>query len=414
MLDQFRAFFESFNREETVLVNTYGYYSSANSIKHTLLLNSHAALDIVLARSANETAMFAAMDDLRNLPTSDFYESGDIFNFAGQAGDVEAFWPWAKIRTRELNVNQFGAHVSGWLNRFEPNTDAMAPVVLNRVYESALSNDEKKTLLTEFMDHLNKTDKVQGELTNLIIWVHDDGFTISHGFLSAFGYDLFMAEVDNFKDAKIIKEQVSVFTQWIGTKADIDGLAFDGEEKYYGRPDFTPYGGDGQWLLIDMTPGPFNIKAIWALVPILDIVGAIVNVVYWPEFTSGWWLIVELIQAGMGVLGLLFWAAAMGTTEYGDVGDAILAIYSLFHTIGEGAIVGFTAFADYLAPAPNGDNSNAIVTYVFAGINIFMNLVVNITFLIGMDLDDLNSGIQTKRVAFVRRFRAKKFREALL
>jgi hypothetical protein len=83
VLDQFRAFFESFNREETVLVNTYGYYSSANSIKHTLLLNSHAALDIVLARSANETAMFAAMDDLRNLPTSDFYESGDIFNFAG-------------------------------------------------------------------------------------------------------------------------------------------------------------------------------------------------------------------------------------------------------------------------------------------------------------------------------------------
>lgn len=290
----------------------------------------------------------------------------------------------------------------------------MAPVVLNRVYESALSNEEKKTLLTEFMNHLNNTDKVQGELTNLIIWVHDEGFTISHGFLSAFGYDLYMAEVDAFKDAKVFKEQASVFTQWIGTSADIDGLAFDGEEKYYGQPDFTPYGGDGQWLLIDMTPGPFNIKAIWALVPILDIIGGVVNLVYWSDFSSGWWLIVELIQVGMGVLGALFWAAAMGTSAYGDVGDAILAIYSLFHTIGEGAIVGFTAFADYLDPAPNGDNSNAIVTYVFSGINIFMNLVVNITFLIGMDLDDLNSGIQTKRIAFVRRFRAKKFREALL
>ena len=264
------------------------------------------------------------------------------------------------------------------------------------------------------MDHLNSTGKVQGELTNLICWIHEDGFTISHGFLSSFGFDLFQQEVNNFASSDVFYGQIPIFTQWIGMNGDIDGLAIDGEEKYYGRPSFVPYGGDGQWELINLEGGPFNIKGLWVMVPILDFVGAVVNVVYWPEFTSGWWLAVELIQVGVGVLGLFFWGIAIGTTEYGDIGDATLAIYSLFHTLGEGTIIGFTAFADYLDPAIDGDNTNAVATYVMSGINIFMNLVVNITFLIGMDLDDLNAGIQTSRVNFRKHVRARKARRELL
>jgi len=155
---------------------------------------------------------------------------------------------------------------------------------MNRVYESPLSNAEKVTLLEGFMEHLNSTGNVQGELTNLIIWIHEDGFTISHGFLSSFGYDLFLAEVENFENANEFMAQVPLFTQWIGMEADIDALAADGEEKYFGRPDFTPYGGDGQWELINDEAEPFNIKAIWVLVPVLDIVGAVINMVYWPDF----------------------------------------------------------------------------------------------------------------------------------
>lgn len=183
------------------MINTWGFYSLDNSIKHTMLLRSHSALEKVMTRFDNETAIITELGDLRDLPTSDYYESGDIYNFAGEAADVQDIFPWAKIRARELTLNQFGPHVSGWINDYEADESAVTPIIMNRVYESPLSNAEKVTLLEGFMEHLNSTGNVQGELTNLIIWVHEDGFTISHGLLSSFGYDLFLAEVENFENA---------------------------------------------------------------------------------------------------------------------------------------------------------------------------------------------------------------------
>jgi len=117
-LDKLQSFYDKFTdgKEPKVLINTWGFYSLDNSIKHTMLLRSHSALEKVMTRFDNETAIITELGDLRDLPTSDYYESGDIYNFAGEAADVQDIFPWAKIRARELTLNQFGPHVSGWIN----------------------------------------------------------------------------------------------------------------------------------------------------------------------------------------------------------------------------------------------------------------------------------------------------------
>lgn len=82
-LDDWRAFYDTFDREETLLISTYGFYSLSNSIKLTLLFKDHAALAHVIGKAKAQSSLFTAIDGLRSLPTSDFYESGDIYNYVG-------------------------------------------------------------------------------------------------------------------------------------------------------------------------------------------------------------------------------------------------------------------------------------------------------------------------------------------
>jgi len=54
-------------------------------------------------------------------------------------------------------------------------------------------------LIEAMMDHLNATGKCGGELTNLVVWVHKEGWTISYGFKSAFAYDLLLTELQSWE-----------------------------------------------------------------------------------------------------------------------------------------------------------------------------------------------------------------------
>ena len=45
------------------------------------------------------------------------------------------------------------------------------------------------------MDQLNATGRCGGELTNLVVWVHPEGWTINYGFKSAFAYDVLLTEL---------------------------------------------------------------------------------------------------------------------------------------------------------------------------------------------------------------------------
>lgn len=90
---------------------------------------------------------------------------------------------------------------------------AIAPIILNQVYRSPIeSAKEKITLIEGMMDHLNTTGKCGGELTNLVIWVHDEGFTISYGLLSAFAYDVLLQDLSSFDRYSEWSENIPIFT----------------------------------------------------------------------------------------------------------------------------------------------------------------------------------------------------------
>lgn len=112
---------------------------------------------------------------------------------------------------------------------------------------------------------------------------------------------------------------------------------------------------------------------VYVIVPVLDFITAVVNLATNLD-TSGWYIAVYGTQFSLSLLGGLLWIAALLQLGNGNNSDMIIAIWSLFHMIGEAVVIALTTWADYFDPKANV--GNAQVTYVLAGFNIFIDLLV--------------------------------------
>ena len=112
---------------------------------------------------------------------------------------------------------------------------------------------------------------------------------------------------------------------------------------------------------------------VYVIVPVLDFITAVVNLVINLD-TSGWYIAVYGTQFSLSFLGGLLWLAALLQLGNGNNSDMIIAIWSLFHMIGEAVVIALTTWADYFDPKVNA--GNAQVTYGLAGFNIIIDLFV--------------------------------------
>jgi len=119
---------------------------------------------------------------------------------------------------------------------------------------------------------------------------------------------------------------------------------------------------------------------VYGVVPFLDFIAAVVNVATNP-YKSGWYIGVYATQFTLNIFGGLLWIIALFQLGKGNNSDMIIAIWSLFHMIGEGVVIALTTWADYFDPKANV--GNAQVTYALAGFNIFIDLLMIILELAG-------------------------------
>ena len=66
-------------------------------------------------------------------------------------------------------------------------------------------------------------------------------------------------------------------------------------------------------------------------------------------YLNGWYVAVYSTQGGLFILGALVWSAAVAASVLGyhNESDKIVAIWAIFHIIGEAAVVTLTTWADY-------------------------------------------------------------------
>lgn len=147
----------------------------------------------------------------------------------------------------------------------------------------------------------------------MVAWMNEDGsgFSMSFGFASGFGFDLFIDALNDFSEVKEWNKLDVIFSQWIGGQADVEFLALPGEEQYHGIPSFGLYGGNNQFAILNYEEEdlPLNLKLAYGLVPLLDIAAATWNLIVW-EDTSDMWLVVWFLQYSIGLLALIVYGIA--------------------------------------------------------------------------------------------------------
>jgi len=102
-------------------------------------------------------------------------------------------------------------------------------------------------------------------------------------------------------------------------------------------------------------------------------------------YLNGWYVAVYSTQGGLFILGALVWSAAVAASVLGyhNESDRIVAIWAIFHIVGEAAVVTLTTWADYYDTT--NKFGNAYVNYGVAGFNILLDIAVII-----LELSDVN------------------------
>lgn len=201
---------------------------------------------------------------------------------------------------------------------------------------------------------------------------------------------MFLDSINSFGENNAWNDFEVIYSQWVGSQADVEFLADFGDELYYGTPVFDLYGGQGIYAIVNEDHIPANLKLLYIIVPILDYAAALWNGVVW-EDTSDPWIYVIIGQVTVGSLALFFYLVTWAVYGFGDLGDKILAIYTLFHTLFEIALIPAIAWADTQDWKPESSESRNF-SYIVAGINIFIGIIINSLTVIGFDLDDLTKG----------------------
>lgn len=231
---------------------------------------------------------------------------------------------------------------------------------------------------------------MSGELTNFVVWLHEGGFSVSMGFESGFGYDMLRDAINSLGENNAWNNFEVLYSQWVGAAADVEFIAGDGDEMYFGTPKFDLYGGIGIYEIVNEEIIPANIKALYIIVPLLDYIAAAWNLNTW-EDTSDPWMLVMIGQASIGTMALIMYGLVWAVYQFGDLGDKMLAIYTLFHTLFEIAMIPLIYWADTQDWSPHNTDSRDF-SYLVCGINIFFGIVINSLTVIGFDLDDLSKG----------------------
>lgn len=215
-------------------------------------------------------------------------------------------------------------------------------------------------------------------MTNFAAWVYEENWSCNLGFWKAHDYAAFKGQVEAYDGEGSLKDYELVWEQFVGFESDVAKATptTSGAEKYYGTPDWTAYGGVGNFKIMNTDPIP--LKLIYLLVPILDLSAAGANAAIW-EDTSDWWSAIIIAQASMGVLSLVAWGFSWW------LGDVVIGIWALFHIFAEiGTGVGIW-FAHYHQSATETKPKFAsmVYSYVAGALSLILNITANATVLAG-------------------------------